>query len=248
MDRARARRTLLGVVGSVLLGLAAGGCALKGGGQNLSLIRGKTLFVAQCGSCHTLARAHTTGVVGPNLDDAFAESLSQGFGRDEISGIVQQQIQYPAIGGAMPKLPLSSRQAADIAAYVEYAAAKPGQDTGLLAPIGVVHAGAATEKNGVLTLEASPTGQLAYTAKTATASAGPLKIHFINSSPIPHNVAIQAGNSGATQGSTPVLGRSPIGAKVNSTFSVTLTTGTYTYFCEVPGHRQAGMWGTLTVK
>jgi plastocyanin len=244
--RARARRTLLGVAGSVVLAVAAGGCALKSSPH--SLISGKTLFVEHCGSCHTLARAHTTGVVGPNLDDSFAESLSQGFGRDEIGGIVQQQIQYPAIGGAMPKLPLTSKQAADIATYVQYAAARPGQDTGLLAPIGVVHAGTATEKNGVLILMADPTGQLAYTAKTATATAGALKIHFINTSPIPHNVAIQAGNSGATAGSTPVLGRAPIGAKENTTFSVTLKAGTYTYFCEVPGHRQAGMWGTLTVK
>jgi plastocyanin len=246
MDRVRVRHTLLGVAGGVLLALTAGGCSIKN--SRHSLVAGKVLFVQQCGSCHTLARAHTTGTVGPNLDDSFAESLSQGFGRSEISGIVQQQIQYPAIGGAMPKLPLTSKQAADIAAYVEFAAARPGQDTGLLAPIGVSHAGTATEKNGVLIISADPSGQLAFTAKTATATAGPLKVHFINTTPVPHNVAIQAGNSGATQGSTPVLGRTPIAAKENVTFSVTLAAGTYTYYCEVPGHRQAGMWGTLTVK
>jgi plastocyanin len=112
----------------------------------------------------------------------------------------------------------------------------------------VAHQGTATEKNGVLTIAANPAGLLEFTAKTATATAGPLKINFVNTSPLPHNVAIQAGNSGATQGSTPVLGRSPIAAHENVTFSVTLTAGTYTYFCEVPGHRQGGMWGTLTVK
>ena len=31
-------------------------------------------------------------------------------------------------------------------------------------------------------------------------------------------------------------------------FSATLKAGTYTYYCSVPGHRQAGMQGTLTVK
>jgi mono/diheme cytochrome c family protein len=31
---------------------------------------GKSIFAANCGSCHTLADAGTTGAVGPNLDDA----------------------------------------------------------------------------------------------------------------------------------------------------------------------------------
>ena len=31
---------------------------------------GKSIFTANCGSCHTLADAGTSGAVGPNLDDA----------------------------------------------------------------------------------------------------------------------------------------------------------------------------------
>ena len=31
---------------------------------------GKSIFAANCGSCHTLADAGTSGAVGPNLDDA----------------------------------------------------------------------------------------------------------------------------------------------------------------------------------
>ena len=31
---------------------------------------GKSIFTANCGSCHTLADAGTSGTVGPNLDDA----------------------------------------------------------------------------------------------------------------------------------------------------------------------------------
>ena len=40
---------------------------------------GQAAVRAKCGACHTLARAGTKGTVGPNLDDAFARSLSDGF-------------------------------------------------------------------------------------------------------------------------------------------------------------------------
>jgi len=49
----------------------------KSGGP---LTSGKDIFVANCGSCHTLAAAGTTGTVGPNLDQlkpAFARAQTQ---------------------------------------------------------------------------------------------------------------------------------------------------------------------------
>jgi uncharacterized cupredoxin-like copper-binding protein len=49
-------------------------------------------------------------------------------------------------------------------------------------------------------------------------------------------------SSGATVGATPTFNG---GTK---TLSVELKPGTYKYFCTVPGHRMAGMEGTLTVK
>jgi plastocyanin len=237
-------RWLLGAAGGALLALGVGGCALKGS-ANISLVVGKQMFVKNCAACHTLARAQTTGVVGPNLDDAFAESISAGLGRNVIHGIVEQQILYPATGGVMPKLPLSTRQAADIAAYVQFAAARPGKDTGLLATaVSSVSNAPAVEKNGKLAFTANPTGQLAYTSKTASATAGQVTISMTNMSGVDHNVAIQQG-TGPTGA---LIGHSTIESKGTSSFAVTLKPGTYTFFCEVRGHRAAGMSGTLTVK
>jgi plastocyanin len=236
------RRSLVGVAAIGALALGAGGCALKGG-QNVSLFEGKTLFIKNCAQCHTLARAGTKGVVGPNLDAAFAASLSQGFGRGIIGGIVEQQIEYPSKGGRMPKLPLTTRQAADIAAYVQFAAAKPGQDGGILASVGGAHfLPPAVEKNGKLAFAANPQGLLAYTVKAATATAGPITISMTNMSGIGHNLAIQEGTNGRILGATPVT--------TSGTHSITLDLkpGTYTFFCQVPGHRAGGMLGTLTVK
>ncbi len=92
-----------------------------------------------------------------------------------------------------------------------------------------------------LTLEANKEGQLAYNTKTLSAKAGNVSIAFTNDSPVGHNVTIES-SSGVTVGATPTFQ----GATKN--LSVRLKPGTYKFFCSVPGHRMAGMEGTLTVK
>jgi plastocyanin len=102
--------------------------------------------------------------------------------------------------------------------------------------------GAAAGAGGAQAIAANPSGQLAYTKKTLTANAGTVKIAFTNKSPLGHNLTIQKGTNGAVVGATPTFDG---GTKV---LSVKLAPGTYTFFCSVPGHRMAGMVGTLTVK
>jgi plastocyanin len=92
-----------------------------------------------------------------------------------------------------------------------------------------------------VSLEANPEGQLKYNTKTLSAKAGQVAIDFTNKSPLPHNVTIES-SSGAKVGATPTFNG---GSK---TLSVNLKPGTYKFFCSVPGHRMAGMEGTLTVK
>ena len=242
----------LGIIGGALVVAASvAGCGGLKRFNNPNLETGKVLFVEKCGACHTLAHAGTRGTVGPNLDDAFAEAVANGLGRSTIEGIVHDQVLNPNPNGVMPKGLLSGSDLNDVAAYVSQVAAAPGQDTGLLAQ--VLHKPGngppAVEKNGVLAFAADPTGQLSYTTRKAVATAGPVTITMTNMSGVAHNLAIQAGDSGATQGATPVLGSTPISAsKATSSFRVNLKPGTYTYFCQAPGHRMAGMWGTIVVK
>ena len=102
--------------------------------------------------------------------------------------------------------------------------------------------GAAAGGGGEQAIAANPSGQLAYTKKTLAANAGTVKIAFTNKSPEDHNLTIQKGTNG------PVVGATPTFVGGTKVLSVKLAPGTYTFFCSVPGHRMAGMVGTLTVK
>jgi plastocyanin len=90
-------------------------------------------------------------------------------------------------------------------------------------------------------VEADPSGNLAFTSEKITAKAGKDTVNFTNSSPVPHDVVIEDEN-GKELGGTEVIQEGSNSAEVE------LKPGTYTFFCSVPGHRQAGMEGTLTVK
>jgi plastocyanin len=94
---------------------------------------------------------------------------------------------------------------------------------------------------GALQLAANPSGQLAYNTKTLTAPSSNVTIDFTNKSPLPHNVTI-ANASGKVLGATPTFSGGEKTLKLN------LPPGTYTFYCSVPGHEQAGMKGTLTVR
>jgi plastocyanin len=91
-----------------------------------------------------------------------------------------------------------------------------------------------------LDIEAASSG-LAYATDTATAKAGKVTLSFTNPQPLTHDVAIED-SSGKTIGKTELIAEGSDSAVVN------LKPGEYTFYCTVPGHREAGMEGTLTVK
>ena len=107
----------------VLAGCGTGGL-VHGGDKDA----GKKLFISNCGSCHTLAAAGTSGTIGPNLDDAFAQARKDRYKDSAIEDIVAGQIRAPgqyATGSAanrlqanMPANIVRGAELADVAAYV----------------------------------------------------------------------------------------------------------------------------------
>lgn len=92
-----------------------------------------------------------------------------------------------------------------------------------------------------LEFEADPEGALAYTTTEAEAKAGKVEVEFNNPQSLTHDVAIE-------DASGEVVGQTELIDSGSDSTTVELKPGTYTFFCTVPGHREAGMEGTLTVK
>src|SRR4051794_26689555 len=109
---ARRRAAFAAITATAAVVLAGCGSDVKG--DRADLVHGKQLFVQRCGACHTLARAGTRGTVGPNLDEAFAQSLEEGFRRSVVHGVVKQQILYPSVSGQMPAKLVTGQSAADV--------------------------------------------------------------------------------------------------------------------------------------
>jgi len=225
----------------LVAGFGLSACSVKE--READQIAGKQAFVKKCGSCHVLNRAQTKGVTGPDLDAAFRQGLDDGLGKDGVRGVVRQQIAYPSMAGVegagiMPADLAKGEEADDIADYVAAVASKPGKDGGLLGAA-VKAAGAGkpiAAKGSTLTVPADPSGALLYVSNAATAKAGKLKLVMPNESGVPHNIVVDG------------KGESEVIPKGSTDFSADFTAGDYQYYCSVPGHRQAGMEGKLTVK
>jgi plastocyanin len=92
-----------------------------------------------------------------------------------------------------------------------------------------------------LAISADPTGQLKFNADQLQARPGTVKITMQNPSPVAHDVSLEG--PGGLDEMGPIVSKGG-----TSQVQANLKPGTYTYYCSVPGHRQAGMQGTLTVK
>ena len=84
-------------------------------------------------------------------------------------------------------------------------------------------------------------GSLVFDPDGLEAKAGSLTIAYSNPSPVPHSLAVENAD-GNLLGETQIFS----GGEQEVTLS-DVTVGEYVFFCTVPGHREAGMEGDLTV-
>ena len=101
--------------------------------------------------------------------------------------------------------------------------------------------GGASGSAAAVEFESDPGGALAYTTTQASTKAGDVTVEFNNPQAVPHDVAIEE-SGGKTVGQTEIV------TEGSDSTTVDLKPGKYTFYCSVPGHREAGMEGTLTAQ
>jgi plastocyanin len=98
-----------------------------------------------------------------------------------------------------------------------------------------------TGETGTIDVSSPADGALVFEPNGLEAQPGNLTITYDNPSPVPHSIAVATANGN-------VLGETQPAAGGEQTLELTdLAPGKYVFYCTVPGHREAGMEGDLTV-
>jgi uncharacterized cupredoxin-like copper-binding protein len=210
---------IVSAITAVLVIAAASTAVITSGGE-----KGKT-------AAETAAIAKTQTSFDENTPDTAAPEAAT----STNAAATTPASSTPATPTKTSSTPASSTPTASTPAASTPAKKTPKATTGTPAPPSSPAAAATT----TLKLAANPAGQLAYDTKQLSAKAGKVTIDMTNMSPIEHDVAVAQG--------TTVVGQTPVFAGGSKAVTITLKPGTYTFYCTVPGHRQAGMEGTLTV-
>jgi plastocyanin len=96
-------------------------------------------------------------------------------------------------------------------------------------------------QGGELELTSPEAGDLVFEPDALEAEAGEVVIDYTNPSEVPHNVAIEDDSETLAQSETVTGGD-------NAAATAELEPGEYVFYCSIPGHRESGMEGPLTVK
>lgn len=104
---------------AAVLALGAGSIGLTACGDSgtpADTAAGKTVFNASCASCHTLADAGSTGLIGPNMDDSWRASREAGFDDSQFAGTIERWIRMAQ--KPMPRDLVTGDDARNVAAYI----------------------------------------------------------------------------------------------------------------------------------
>jgi plastocyanin len=213
---------IVSAITAVLVIAAASTAIIVSGGE------GKTPTEAAAAA----AAAKTQTSFGENTPDTAAPEAT---GTSTNAAATTSATTTSATPTTTSSTPASSAPTASTPAASTPVKKTPKATTGTPAPPSSPAAAATT----TLKLAANPAGQLAYDTKQLSAKAGKVTIEMTNMSPVEHDVAVAQG--------TTVVGQTPVFTGGSKAVTLTLKPGTYTFYCTVPGHRQAGMEGTLTV-
>ena len=99
---------------------------------------------------------------------------------------------------------------------------------------------AATGGGEAVAFTADPGGSLEYTETEVEAEAGDATIEFDNPASLSHDVVIEDRDGNE-------IARTEIIAGDSTSTTAELEPGSFTFYCSVDSHREAGMEGTLTV-
>jgi cytochrome c2 len=159
------------------------GCGTGGVDSSSNTTGGKELFVKNCGSCHTLADAGTTGKIGPDLDAAFGPSRAQGFSVSTIRQIVRDQIHLPSPPAGVknfPTMPADLVKGSDADAVAAYVASVAG--TGATPTPSTTTTAPPPPPPPTTTTGPTPSGGNAAKGKSLYASLGCKSCHSIDGS------------------------------------------------------------------
>lgn len=105
------------------------------------------------------------------------------------------------------------------------------------AVVSTIEAAEPAGEAATLQIAADPDGALAYDQTALAAPTGTITVEFTNEAALGHDFRIDEVGAGTS-----------IFAEGSESLTVELEPGEYTFFCSVPGHRDAGMEGKLIVE
>jgi plastocyanin len=169
-------------------------------------------------------------IVGTTMAFAIVKAVDEQDSRNKE--LAKEEPQTENTGEAQPVTPGGQPQASSGGNQ------QPVQTTGGSGGTGAASTGGATEN---LDVSSPADGGLIFQPDGLIAKPGNVTISYDNPSPVPHSIAVATANGN-------ILGQ--VQPFTDGKQSVTLTNlapGKYIFFCTVPGHREAGMEGDLTV-